>query len=284
MVEGWSHRTGISFRAEGGPGSLVITCQKTSPEIPSLGEDESYVLDVAPGGARLNSNTVIGALRGLATLTQLLQRDARGWFIPAVTVHDQPRFPWRGLLIDVCRHWEPIEVIERNLDGMALVKLNVLHLHLTEDQGFRIESRTHPELQSEGSDGQFFTQTQIREIITYAAQRGIRVVPEFDLPGHSTSWVVSHPELSSLPGPFRIERHWGVFDPVLDPTNEAVYALLEDFLGEMAALFPDPFIHIGGDENNHKEWNANPRIQAFIRDHHLGDDAGCRPPSIGGSQ
>jgi len=135
-------------------------------------------------------------------------------------------------MIDVARHWQPIDVIKRNLDGMALVKLNVLHLHLTDDQGFRIESRTHPELQSSGSDGHYFTQDQIRDIIAYAQARGIRVVPEFDLPGHATSWVVSHPELASLPGPYAIERHWGVFNPVLDPTNEALYRLLDDFLGE----------------------------------------------------
>ena len=114
----------------------------------------------------------------------------------------------------------------------------------------------------------------MRRIIGYAAERGIRVVPEFDIPGHATSWVVSHPELASLPGPYGIERQWGVFNPVLDPTNEATYALLGDFLGEMAALFPDGFIHIGGDENNGVQWNANPRIQAFIREHGLKDNDG----------
>src|ERR1019366_7456041 len=108
----------------------------------------------------------------------------------------------------------------------------------------------------------------------YAAERGIRVVPEFDIPGHSTSWVVSHPELASLPGPYGIERQWGVFNPVLDPTNEATYALLGDFLGEMAALFPDSFMHIGGDENNGAQWSANPRIQEFIRAHGLKDNGG----------
>ena len=177
-------------------------------------------------------------------------------------------------MIDVARHWQPVEVIERNLDAMAVVKLNVLHLHLSDDQGFRIESLTHPELQGLGSDGKYFTQAQMRSIIAYAGERGIRVVPEFDVPGHATSWVVSHPELASLPGPYSIERHWGVFNPVLDPTQEATYALLADLLGEMASLFPDRFIHIGGDENNGVQWGANPRIQAFIREHGLKDSAG----------
>jgi len=253
---------------------LTVNWLEKGAAIPSLGDDESYTLELGPRQATLKSKTPLGAMHGLETFLQLPVREAGGWFLPQVTIDDRPRFPWRGLMIDVARHWQPIEVIERNLDAMAVVKLNVLHLHLTDDQGFRIESLTHPELQARGSDGQYFTQEQIREIIAYAAVRGIRVVPEFDIPGHATSWVVSHPEIASLPGPYSIERHWGVFNPVLDPTNEATYALLGDFLGEMAALFPDPFIHIGGDENNGVQWNANPRIQAFIRERGLKDNAG----------
>lgn len=281
----WEERTGLTFArtqtgeyvlsTDAGSAALVIECTDAGHAMPALEEDESYTLEVDGKQAQLRAPTVVGALRGLETLLQLLQADdAGGWFVPAVAIHDRPRFPWRGLMIDVCRHWQPIEVIERNLDGMALVKLNVLHLHLSEDQGFRIESKTHPELQERGSDGHYFTQAQMRAIIDYAAARGIRVVPEFDIPGHATSWVVSHPELGSAPGPYTVERRWGVFDPVLDPTNEATYALLTDFLGEMAALFPDPYFHIGGDENNGVQWSANPHIQAFIREHNLKDNAG----------
>jgi len=177
-------------------------------------------------------------------------------------------------MIDVARHWQPMKVIKRNLDGMALVKLNVLHLHLTEDQGFRIESKTFPRLHELGSDGHYFTQEQMREIIAYAAARGIRVVPEFDIPGHATSWVVGFPELASAPGPYAIERKWGVFDPVLDPTNPKLYEVLDGFLGEMAALFPDAYLHIGGDENNGVQWGANPKIQTFIRERMLKDNPG----------
>jgi hexosaminidase len=285
-LERWQARTGLTFKhTPAGPfafgdasaastAPIVIDCAAGSAAIPTLGEDESYTLEVSATQAVLKAPTTVGAIRGLETLLQLLQFDAQGWFVRAVTVRDQPRFPWRGLLIDVCRHWQPIEVIKRNLDGMALVKLNVLHLHLTEDQGFRIESKTFPRLQEFGSDGHYFTQDQIREIIAYAADRGIRVVPEFDIPGHATSWVVGFPELASAPGPYVIERKWGVFDPVLDPTNEKTYELLDGFLGEMAALFPDPFIHIGGDENNGKQWNANTKIQAFIREHNLKNNEG----------
>lgn len=290
----WQERTGLSFprtdtasfitAQDVSAATLLIECQPPQGNstaarglpyaLPQLGDDESYRLEVSGSRATLRAAHPAGILRGLETLVQLLQSDANGWFLPALTIEDRPRFPWRGLMIDVCRHWQPIEVIKRNLDGMASVKLNVLHLHLTEDQGFRIESKRLPKLHQLGSDGLYFTQDQIREIIAYAAERGIRVVPEFDIPGHATSWLVSYPELGSAPGPYVLQRRWGVFDPVLDPTNEGVYALLETFLGEMAELFPDPYIHIGGDENNGVHWSANAKIQAFIREHNLKDNPG----------
>jgi hexosaminidase len=265
-------RPGAAAPSPGFP--LTVTCSGAAPAVPVGDEDESYHLTVGAAGARLDAATDLGALHGLETLLQLIGNDAQGAFLPSADIRDRPRFAWRGLMIDVARHWQPIEVVERNIDAMAAVKLNVLHLHLTDDQGFRIESRTHPELQEQGSDGHFFTQDQIRAIIAFAAERGIRVVPEFDTPGHATSWVVSHPELASAPGPYGIERWWGVFNPVLDPTNEATYALLADFLGEMADLFPDRFIHVGGDENNGVQWSANPRIQAYIKAHGLTDNPG----------
>jgi hexosaminidase len=148
---------------------------------------------------------------------------------------------------------------------MAAVKLNVLHWHLTEDQGFRIESKKFPKLHELGSDGLFYTQDQAREIIAYARDRGIRVVPEFDMPGHATSWLVGHPELGSASGPYSIERRPGIFEPALDPTREEVYKFLDTFLGEMAGLFPDAYMHIGGDENEGKQWDRNPRIQEFMK-------------------
>src|SRR5262245_2038538 len=256
--------------------TFVIRCAGPGKPIPSVDEDESYSLEVSTSQAVLDAPTVVGVVRGLDTFLQLLGGDKGGYFIHAVKVQDRPRFPWRGLMIDVCRHWQPMEVIKRNLDAMAAVKLNVLHLHLTEDQGFRIESKKYPELHEKGSDGLYFTQEQMREIIEYARMRGIRVIPEFDMPGHATSWLVSHPELGSQPGPYQIEHRWGVFDPALDPTNEALYKMLDGFLGEMAKLFPDPYIHIGGDENEGKHWNANPKIQGFIKARGLKDNHGLQ--------
>jgi hexosaminidase len=245
--------------------TLVIETQGPGKPVPSVDEDESYSLEVSDKQAMLRAPAVVGALRGLETFLQLLESDREGYFIPAVEIQDKPRFRWRGLLIDVGRHYEPIAVLKRNLDAMAAVKLNVLHWHLTEDQGFRIESKKFPKLQGMGSDGLFYTQDEAREIIAYARQRGIRVVPEFDIPGHATSWLVGYPQLGSAPGPFTIERRAGIFEPALDPTREEVYKFLDQFLGEMAALFPDAYLHIGGDENEGKQWDRNPRIQAFMK-------------------
>ena len=130
-------------------------------------------------------------------------------------------------MIDCSRHWMPVEVIERNLDAMAAVKLNVLHWHLSDDQGFRVESKRFPKLQQLGSDGHFYTQDEVRHVIAYARDRGIRVVPEFDIPGHTTSWFVGYPELASAPGPYPIERKWGIFQPTMDPAREETYKFLD---------------------------------------------------------
>jgi hexosaminidase len=245
--------------------TLIVNCEGPGLDIPAASENESYRLDVTNRQALLTASTVVGAMRGLETVLQLLSNDRRGFFLPGVKIEDQPRFPWRGLLIDVGRHFEPVAVLKRNLDAMAAVKLNVFHWHLSEDQGFRVESKKYPKLHQLGSDGNYYTQEQVKDIIAYARDRGIRVVPEFDIPGHSTSWLVGYPELGSAPGPYTIERRPGIFEPALDPTREEVYKFLEGFLGEMAALFPDAYMHIGGDENEGKQWDRNPAIQAFMK-------------------
>ena len=212
-----SRQTGMTFyRQAGSAPTLQIHAEHRREVVQKLGEDESYELTVTDSGAKLTAPNPLGILRGLQTFLQLVQITPAGFAAPAVTIKDQPRFPWRGLMIDVSRHFIPLDVLKRNLDAMAAVKLNVFHWHLTDDQGFRVESKRFPKLQVFGSDGLYYTQEQVREVVTYARGRGIRVVPEFDIPGHATSWLAAYPQLGSAPGPYRIERNWGVFDPTLD--------------------------------------------------------------------
>lgn len=248
--------TGEIFQA-----CLSITIDRRGDN--KMNEDESYQLSVNSGQIALKSATDLGALHGLETLLQLLQTDGKDYFFPGCEIKDNPRFPWRGLLIDVGRHFMPVDVIKRNIDGMAAVKMNVLHFHLTEDQGFRIECKAFPKLHLLGSDGEYFTQEQIKDIIAYADARGIRVVPEFDMPGHSSSWFVGYPELASGTGPYYIEQNFGVLIPTMNPAKESTYQFLDTFFREMTSLFPDEYMHIGGDENNGKEWDANPAIQEY---------------------
>ncbi|MGA8159502.1 MAG: family 20 glycosylhydrolase [Acidobacteriaceae bacterium] len=264
-------QTGITIPETPASGVAAVTLMVDGPgeAIQGPDEDESYSLEVTPQGSHLHAATDVGAMHGLETLVQLVQTDGHGSWIPAVSIQDSPRFRWRGLMIDCSRHFVPEDVILRTLDGMAAVKLNVFHWHLTDDQGFRIESKVFPKLTGEGSDGLYYTQEQAKEVVAYARKLGIRVVPEFDMPGHTTSWAVGYPELASGPGPFSIERHFGVFNPVFDPTKESTYTFIDQFVGEMAAIFPDPYMHIGGDENNGVEWRENPKIQAFAREHNL---------------
>jgi hexosaminidase len=249
--------------------TLVVFTDRESKAVQELGEDESYTLEVTSAGAKLHAANPLGVLRGLQTFLQLVSITPDGFAAPAVNIQDQPRFAWRGLLIDSGRHFMPLEVIKRNLDGLEAVKMNVFHWHLSENQGFRAESRKFPKLQEQGSDGLYYRQEEIRDIIAYARDRGIRVVPEFDMPGHSTAWFVGYPEIASGSGPYQIERKWGVFDPAMDPANEQTYKFLNEFFAEMTNLFPDQFFHVGGDEVNGKEWDANPKIQEFKKAHDL---------------
>ncbi|WP_157466532.1 beta-N-acetylhexosaminidase [Edaphobacter aggregans] len=252
-----------------GDSTLVIDVDGAGEAIQSLDENESYTLTATPSKVTIHAATVVGAMRGLTTLLQLVQTDGHTFFVPAVSIDDSPRFRWRGLMIDVGRHFEPVDVIKRNLDAMAAVKLNVFHWHLTEDQGFRIESKLFPKLAGEGSDGLYYTQDQAREIVAYARARGIRVVPEFDMPGHTRAWLVGHPELSSDPGPYTIRREFGVEEVAMDPTKESTYQLLDAFFGEMATIFPDPYLHLGGDETPGTQWKNSPHVVEFMHEHNF---------------
>ncbi|HDR2790183.1 TPA: beta-N-acetylhexosaminidase [Enterobacter asburiae] len=252
------------------PTIRIDIAKKVKPQ-PLPDSDESYTLKVDANGVNISANTRFGALRGMETLLQLIQNGPENTAIPWVTIEDAPRFPWRGLLLDSARHFIPLNDIKRQIDGMAAAKLNVLHWHLTDDQGWRFTSKRYPKLTQLASDGQFYTPDQMREIVHYATDRGIRVVPEIDMPGHASAIAVAYPELMSAPGPYEMERHWGVLKPVLDPTKEATYSFAEAMVSELAAIFPDPYLHIGGDEVDDTQWKENAAIQKFMHDNKLAD-------------
>lgn len=243
---------------------LLITTDRKG--ILHLGEDESYRLQVNTNGISIQATTDIGSVRALETLLQLVAADNKGYYFSGTRMQDQPRFPWRGLLIALPYHFMPMEVIKRNLDAMAAVKMNVLHFYISDDQGYRIESKVFPRLHEVASDGEYFTQEQVREIIAYAQQRGIRVVPEIDVPGHCTSLLTAYPHLAAVPRKYQLQDHFGVFDPVLDPTRSTTYTFLDSLLTEVATLFPDDYFHIGGDENTGRDWQKSPAIRQFMKD------------------
>ena len=259
-------RSGV-FIKEGLPvlgkkGSIQISFDTVSNL--TVNEDESYFLYIDEKGVQIKAITDVGAMHGLETLLQLVQKNELNYFFPGVVIKDAPRFVWRGLMIDVARHFQPLAVIKRNLDAMASVKLNVFHWHLTDDQGFRVASKVYPKLQKLASDGQFYTHEQLKEVVAYAANLGIRVVPEFDVPGHASALLAAYPELGSKEGyNHSIERFAGVFNPTLNPIKDGTYEFLNTLFTEITPLFPDVYFHIGGDENEGKHWDESKEIQAF---------------------
>lgn len=235
-------------------------------------EQEAYRLHIDAHGIHLKAQTQFGVYHGLETLLQLAGTDeGRQVLLPSVSIEDQPRFPWRGLLLDSSRHFFSVETIKRQLDGMAAAKLNVFHWHLTDDQGWRMESRAYPKLHQEAANGQYYTREEIREVVAYAAERGIQVMPEIDMPGHSTAIGVAYPELMSQPGPYAMEEHWGVHRPLLNPANDAVYEFARAIFAEVAELFPFDYVHIGGDEVDPRDWEENPEIQTYRESKGLAD-------------
>jgi len=261
--------------------------------VPGPDDNESYQLVVSADRITLIASTSTGVLYGLMTLSQLVRCEpaaqhltrtagvsGKACSVPTLTINDQPRFRWRGLLLDSSRRFLPLADIRRTLDGMAAAKLNVLHWHLTDDQGWRIESKVYPELQELASQGQFYTQAQVREVVAYAAARGIRVVPELDLPGHVSAIGMAYPELLAWPDdmlkqqgikPLPPERRFGVFAPVIDISNPASWEFMTALVKEWRGLFPDPYLHIGGDEVKADYWLANSKIRHMMQQHQLAD-------------
>ncbi|WP_214000896.1 family 20 glycosylhydrolase [Arsukibacterium sp.] len=271
-----SQQTGLAFNSDINP-TLLLQLSGSDPAepVPQLGMAEQYQLQVTPGQILLQAPDNIGIVRGLETLLQLVQISDSTISVPALTINDQPRFRWRGLLLDPARRFLPLTTLKRQLDMMTIAKLNVLHLHLTDDQGWRFESLRYPELHKVGGRDGYYTQQQLRELVHYAAERGIRIVPEIDLPGHTTALGAAYPELMAAAGPAVPERHWGVHKAVLDPSNEQVYAFLADLLAEVAAVFPDRYLHIGGDEVLPDHWLTTPHIVDFMQQQQLAD-----PPAL----
>lgn len=264
-------KTGLSFTKRSG-NEIIIKNPTDDDSYPQLGENESYELNIHNANIILKASSTIGIQYGLETLLQLVEYKEGKYQFPEADIKDHPRYSWRGLMIDVSRHWIPKDVILRNLDAMAKLKMNVLHWHLSDYQGFRVESKKFPKLHEMGSKGNYYSQEDIREVVNYAADRGIRIVPEFDVPGHTTSWLVGYPEFGSAPGTYSLDTIvLGIFRPVMDPTNPDLYAFLNEFVAEMATLFPDEYFHIGGDEVMPKDWEENEEIQKYMKAHNILD-------------
>ncbi|HER08106.1 MAG TPA: beta-N-acetylglucosaminidase [Bacteroides sp.] len=260
--------------------------------------EEGYALSASPDAVVISARTAAGLFYGVQTLRQLLppqveERSAVAgvtWEVPGVEITDRPRFPWRGMHLDVGRHMFPVEFVKKYIDLLALHKMNTFHWHLTEDQGWRIEIKKYPLLTEIGSrraatpfpsdrnrlDGQpyggYYTQLEVREVVAYAQERFITVVPEIEMPGHSVAALASYPELGCTGGPYQVRQYWGIAKDVYCAGNEKVYAFLEDVLGEVMELFPSVFIHIGGDECPKDRWEECEKCQAMIAKEGLADE------------
>ncbi|NHN88948.1 family 20 glycosylhydrolase [Acetobacter sp. LMG 1627] len=254
--------------------SLVMSTRQDKDWL-SLDQKENYRLTITGDKVRLEADGPAGILHAFATLLQLARTTPDGVVFPDIRISDSPRFRWRGLMIDVSRHFMSIPALHRQIDAMELTKLNVLHLHLNDGAAFRVESHVFPQLQAVSAHGQYYTQAQIRELVRYAADRGIRVVPEFDVPGHALAILEAYPDLAAEPLPSANAACTGssaciaggnANNPALDPTNPNTLIFVEKLFAEMGTLFPDKYFHAGGDEVVASQWTRNPRIMAAMKD------------------
>jgi hexosaminidase len=264
-------------RSQPGHDTIALAVDGTRSDLGS----EGYELTVTPRHATLTGSDPRGVVWGVQTVRQLLALDTgQAASLPAVTIRDQPSFAWRGLHLDVVRHFFPVAFLERLLDLMALYKLNTFHWHLTDDQGWRVEVRSRPRLTEVGarrsatplphdrhqSDGTpysgHYTQDQVRQVVAYAAARGITVVPEIEMPGHALAALASYPELGCRGAGYEVGTSWGIKSEVLCAGRESTFSFLEEVLSEVLELFPSPFIHVGGDECPKQSWRACPHCQA----------------------
>lgn len=252
---------------------------------PGIANKEGYVLTTTPEGISINGQTENGVFYGIQTLRKSIPAEAKGAtiLIPAGKIKDEPRFSYRGMHLDVGRHFFPIEFIKKYIDLLALHNMNTFHWHLTEDQGWRIEIKKYPKLTEIGSQrsrtvigkntqeydntpyGGFYTQEEAKEIVKYAQERYITVIPEVDLPGHMLAALAAYPELGCTGGPYEVCPRWGVFEDVLCIGNDKTMQFLEDVMGEIIEIFPSEYVHIGGDEAPRDRWKECPKCQARIK-------------------
>ncbi|MFT8419864.1 MAG: family 20 glycosylhydrolase, partial [Acetobacter sp.] len=250
-------------------GGLVLNIRADKDAgFPGPAMREGYVLDVAPTGITLSAQGPAGVLHGLTSLSQLARQELDGPVLAEAHIEDAPRFAWRGLMLDTSRHFMLFPDLLRQLDAMEMVKLNVLHLHLSDGAAFRVESKAFTRLHTIGGHNQYYTQEQIHQLVREAADRGIRVVPEFDTPGHSYAMVLAYPRYAaSLP--VNTTDRAEINRAALDPTNPATISFVNAVYAEMAGLFPDPVFHIGGDEVVARQWAQSPHIAAYMKQHHI---------------
>lgn len=270
--------------------NCIVLSTKKFIQAPANGEH--YLLTSRAGRVSVEGDSYAGTFRGVQTLIQLLPvKPAPSLLLPLVVVDDEPRFRYRGLHLDVGRHFFDVPYVKRYIDFIALHKLNYFHWHLTEDQGWRIEIKKYPNLTGvgafrdgtiigrypgKGNDslryGGFYTQDEIRDVVAYAAARHIEVIPEIEMPGHATAALASYPYLGCTGGPYKVQQTWGVFKDVYCAGNDSVFAFLQDVLDEVMPLFPSQYIHIGGDECPKDSWKACPKCQQRIKENNLKDE------------
>ncbi|RYX84286.1 beta-N-acetylhexosaminidase [bacterium] len=286
-------QSGISLRQSGEGASGAITMRLQSDLAP-----ENYVLSIRPEGVEIRASEASGFFYGAVSLLQCVPFESPigvgEWQLPTLEIRDAPRFGWRGLMLDSVRHFQPLSWVKKFIDVMALHKFNVLHWHLTDDQGWRVEIDKYPVLTSvsawrkqsrvghelNGGDddfdgrphGGFYSKQQLRDVVAYAAARGITIVPEIEMPGHATSVIAAYPDLSCTGGPFEVSPKWGIFDDVFCAGNDDVFRFLEDVLNEVLEIFPSQFIHVGGDECHKTRWKECPKCQARIKAEGLADE------------
>jgi hexosaminidase len=268
---------------------------------PGSPDPEAYLLESTHQGITIQAHQAVGIFRGLQTLRQMLPNQVEQrqpvpnttWQVPCVRIRDWPRFAWRGFMLDEGRHFHGKSTVMLYLDLMALQKMNIFHWHLTEDQGWRIQIDQYPRLTEVGAwrsgsargflgkpdgipHGGFYTKADIREILAYAAERHIQVVPEIDIPGHSLAALAAYPQVGCTRGPYQVSQKIGIFPDLYCPGREETFTFLQNILQEVIDLFPSPYIHIGGDETPVKRWKACPDCQARILQEGLEDETGLK--------